>query len=205
MKLPAPTSDFKPLDPGTHLAICYEVIDFGTQRDVYEGEENIRRKLWIGWEIPDQTMDDGRPFVIGKEYNLSMHRKAALRKHLEAWRGIPFTDDDFGDVGKFDVKNIIGKPCALSVYHKTTDNNVRAKVDSVIALMKGTEVPAKANADRFLSLEPDEFDVETYHSLSEWMKERIATSPEFAATQKPVAGPVTVPEIDETDDNDLPF
>ena len=202
MKLPAATSDFKPLEPGTHLAICYEVIDFGTQRDVYEGEENIRRKLWIGWEIPDQTMDDGRPFVIGKEYTLSMHEKSALRKHLEAWRGIPFTDDDLGESGKFDVKNIIGKPCALSVTH---NDKGRAKVASVIALMKGTEVPAKTNDERFLSLAPDEFDVEAYHSLNEWMKEKIALSPEFSQTQKPVAGPITVPEIDETDDNDLPF
>lgn len=202
MKLPAATVDFQPLEAGTHLAICYEVIDFGTQKDVYEGETNIRRKLWIGWEVPDQKMDDGRPFVIGKEYTLSMHEKSALRKHLEAWRGVAFTDSDLGDEGSFDIRNIIGKACALSVTH---NERGRAKVSSVIALMKGTKVPSRTNEDRYLSLNPDEFTVESYHSLSEWMKEKIAMSPEFSATQQPVAGPVSVPDIDETDDNDLPF
>lgn len=202
MKLPVETVGFQPLEVGTHLAICYEVIDFGTQKDVYEGKTTFRRKIWIGWEVPDQRMDDGRPFVIGKRYTLSMNEKSSLRKHLEAWRGVAFTDSDLGDEGSFDVRNIIGKACALSVTH---NERGRAIVSSVIALMKGTKVPSRTNEDRYLSLDPQEFNVESYHSLSEWMKETIALSPEFSATQQTVAGPVSVPDIDETDDNDLPF
>jgi hypothetical protein len=37
-------------------------------------------------------MKDGKAFSIHKKYTLSSHKKATLRKELEAWRGVPFSD-----------------------------------------------------------------------------------------------------------------
>ena len=199
MFLPQPTGEFTPLEVGTHLALCYEVLDFGTQTDTYEGVTEIKRKIWISWETSDQLMSDGRPFTIGREYNLSMNSKSKLRIDLEAWRGKKFVESDFGP-GGFNLSNILGKACGLSVVHSNTG---KARVGQVVQLMKGTEVPEPFNETRYLSLEPEKFNQTVFDSLADWKKERIAGSPEYAA----LAGPkrITVPDIDTTDDNETPF
>ena len=124
MYLPAPTeSSFTPVPAGTHLGICFRVIDLGTQQTTFNGDTKTAHKVLISWEIPDEVMGDGRPFMISQSYTWSMHEKATLRKSLEAWRGVAFTDRDFGP-GGFDIKNIIGKACTLSVVHTAKNGSV---------------------------------------------------------------------------------
>ena len=175
MKMPTPASEFKPLSAGSHIATCFQVIDFGTQEDTYEGRTNVRRKVWLGFEVPGEQMSDGRNFVIGKEYSFSSSTKSTFRKHLEAWRGAPFKDSDFGD-GGFDVKNLIGVGCMLSVQHNA---NGRATLGGIMKLPSGMEASAPEKTV-YLSLE-DGFDADIYGSLQEWMQERIAQSPEYQA------------------------
>lgn len=176
MKMPTPSSEYKPLDAGTHAATCFEIIDFGTQEDTYEGRTSSRRKIWIGWEIPGEQMSDGRNFVLGKEYTFSSSTKSTFRKHLEAWRGVPFTDADFGPEGDFDVRNVIGAGCMLSVNH---NSNGRAVVSGVMSLPKGMGAPEGTRDSIYLSLEADDFDAPVFDGLSDWMKERISDSPEY--------------------------
>src|SRR6185295_11438565 len=107
MQIPRPNeTEFELAPAGTHMAVCYRVIDLGTQSGTYMGKPKSQHKILVSWELPDEKMKDGRPFTIGQRYTWSMSEKATLRKHLEAWRGVPFTDADFG-VDGFDVKNII--------------------------------------------------------------------------------------------------
>ena len=89
MFLPQPTEggNFEPAPAGTHVAICYRVIDLGTQESVYNGEKKSARKVLISWELPNEEKADGKPFVISATYTWSMHEKSTLRKTLEAWRG----------------------------------------------------------------------------------------------------------------------
>ena len=47
----APIGDFKPVPAGLHLARCYRIIDLGTQRSEYDGQENHQRKIMLGWEL----------------------------------------------------------------------------------------------------------------------------------------------------------
>src|SRR6185369_10438591 len=76
MYLPAPTeSNFTPVPAGTHLGICYRVIDLGTQSTNFNGETKLAHKVLVSWEIPDEKMDDGRPFTISQSYTWSMHEK----------------------------------------------------------------------------------------------------------------------------------
>ena len=175
MKLPTPTSELKPLSAGTHIATCFQVIDFGTHTDSYEGRESTRRKVWLGFEVAGETMSDGRPFVIGKEYTFSVSQMATFRKHLEAWRGAPFKESDFGDDG-FNIKNLIGVGCMLSVIH---NKKGRAVLGSIMKLPAGTE-SAEPEKTVYLNLEED-YDHSVYESLQGWMQEKIAESPEFKA------------------------
>lgn len=190
MKLPQPGEggNTEPVPAGTHLGICYRFIDQGTQKTEYQGQVKMTRRVMISWIIPAELMSDGKPFSAHKSYTWSMHEKATLRHDLETWRGQAFGPDDFGT---FDTKNLLGKPCMLSVTHETKpDGRVFANVASVGKPMKGLPIPKLELPTVYLSLEPGDFDQAVYDTLGDNLKKRIAASPEFmqlSAKQMPAA------------------
>ena len=200
---------FEPCPAGTHIAACYEVIDLGTQVETFNNEERSRRKIWIGWELPEEKMTDGRPYVIGCRYTLSSYVNARLRKHLESWRGKTFEDSDFGD-GGFDIKNVIGVGCMLLVTHNESGGKTYANVGGVMQLPKGTKSPTPANEQVYFSL--DDFDADVFAKLSERMQGIIRESPEYETAICSVPNPMDrsgktgVPDgIDDEPEDDIPF
>lgn len=182
MKMPEPSSgSFEKCPPGNHLAICYEVLDLGTQELTYQGETRHRHQIWIGWETPEELMEDGRPFVIGRRYALSSHENSTLRRDLESWRGRAFTDAEFGPNGTFTIESIIGKACFLNVVHNDVGDKTYANVEAVAPLPKSVKPPKQYNTSVYFSLDPREFDADVFASLSERMQETVARSPEFKA------------------------
>jgi len=180
--------DYTPAPAGTHLAICYGVIDLGTQEEVFEGKQKKSEKVRIVWELPNETTADGKPMSIGTFYTVSLHEKAKLRKHLEAWRGKPFTEEELKG---FKLTNIIGKACMLVVVHKPRANGdgVSDSVMSVSIPMKGLPVPAMTNKPLIFDIE--NFDKVVYDSLPDFLKKMVALSPEGAAKlgyRPPVGG-----------------
>jgi hypothetical protein len=189
---------------GNHVAICYRVLDLGTQEVVFEKEVKHQRKIYIGWEIPGELMEDGRPFVIGKRYTYSSHEKSTLRQHLEAWRNKRFVDADFGPDG-FHIRKVIGIPCMLQVVHTDRDGSHYANVASVGSLPKGIAVPQLVNQPEFFSLEDDEFDSSVLSSLSEKLQEVIVASPEYKRITQGVAAVGMKPVDVTSEDYDVPF
>lgn len=210
MKLPVPSDGGYELCPaGNHLAVCNRVVDLGTQKVEYEGQIKMQQKVFIGWVIPGELMEDGRPFGIGKRYTLSMHEKAAMRKDLESWRGKAFTPEELGPSGTFEIQNLIKKACFLSVVHTTRDGKTYANISAVASLPKGTQTPTGEWETVFLSLDEKEFVPSVFESLSEKMQETIASSPEFKSLPY-AGGPTAVRSIaerteDAQDIEDLPF
>jgi len=182
MYVPAPNDKQFELPPaGTHLATCYRVIDLGTQNSTYMGQAKRQHKIMLGWELSDELMTDGRPFMISQRYTWSMSEKAALRRDLESWRGIPFQDKDFGE-GGFDIKNVLGKPCLLNVVHVNKNGKDYANIASISRLMKGQKGPEKTvNETVYLWLHPERWDSATFMKLSDGLKGVIMQSPEYAA------------------------
>jgi len=174
MKLPVKSEGFEKCPAGNHLAVCYEVLDIGTQ----ETKFGHKHQIWIGWETPNETMSDGRPFVIGQKYTLSSNEKSNLRLMLESWRGKKFSDDDFGN---FDIAAVAGKGCFLNVVHDEHDGNTYANIKAVTALPKGTTSPVPVNAIVLLDLIEGEFNQAMFDLLSDRMQGIIAQSPEYAA------------------------
>lgn len=183
--LPAPDDKtFQNVPEGNHIAVCYRVIDLGTIRGEYMGKENFRRKVLISWEIPDEKMEDGRPFTIGQRFTWSMSEKAQLRKILESWRGKAFVETDFGPQG-FDIINIIGVGCMLNVVHETKNGKTYANIASVAKLPKGMSAPAPANQRSFVWLSREEFIEGNFDSLSDGLKAIIQQAPEYRAMSEP--------------------
>ena len=185
---------------GTHVAICVKVIDIGTQKSEYQGQANIKRQCIVGWELPNELMTTGdyagKPFTVSKFYTASLNEKANLRKDLANWRGRDFTEEELGG---FESRNVLGKPCMLSL---TLNDKGKARVTGVMALPRGTQVPAQTNKSVYFSL--DEFDQAVFESLSDGYKKLIQASPEYrmlTAPDAPIQGKNNFSDMDD----DIPF
>lgn len=167
--------DFEQPPAGTHVARCVKIIDIGTQKGEWKGKAIVRRQCIVGWELPTELMQEGdykgKPFLVSKFYTASLGEKANLRKDLENWRGQAFTEQEL--MG-FDSKNVLGKPCMLSI---TLNDKNKARVSGVMAVPKGMPVPEQINPSVYFSL--DEFDQKTFEALSDGYKKLIQASPEY--------------------------
>jgi hypothetical protein len=173
--------DFKPIPEGAYLATCVRIIDLGTQITSFQGADKLQRKVLLVWEVPDEIVEyegEKRPALIMQRYTASLSDKANLRKHLEAWRGRRFTDDELRG---FDLKNVLGKPCQIQVVHSENGGNVYANLAAIMALPKGTPAPDIHHPLIHFSLDEGEFSVGIYDGLSDKLKAQIATSPEYKA------------------------
>lgn len=185
--------NFETAPAGTFIGRCYRFIDLGSHEQTYQGEsKGLKRLVMIGFELPTELMTTGdyagRPFTIHKRYTWSTHEKATMRKDLEAWRGKKFNDSDFGP-GGFDVRNLLGVPCTLSIGHTEKDGSFYANITGIGPPMRGVNLPPQVNPSVFLSLESDTFDREIYDGLSDKLKAFIALSPEYRQIFAPASKP----------------
>ena len=190
------SSNIEPIPEGTYLAVCNMLVDLGEQYN--ETYKNSSKKVLIGWEIPEETYTnaDGeeKPRQITKRYTASLNEKSTLRKDLAAWRGKNFTDEE---LKKFDLRNIVGKSCLLTIIHKDNNDRVYAQISSISSLPKGM---AKGN----LSGEPLIFDLDNdelklIDFLPEWIAKIIKNSVTYQERT------LVPPAIEEIDDGEEPF
>ena len=134
-----------------------------------------------------------------------MNEKATLRKHLESWRGKGFTPDDFSGPGRFDIKNIVGKACMLSVVHATKDGNTYSNIAGIAAMPKGMKAPPQINPSVFLGLTEEDFRDEVFNELSPKIQETIKASPEYKSLMSGVPMQQDGPGDSFHDDSDIPF
>lgn len=175
--------NFEAAPAGTYVGRCYRFIDLGSHEQTFQGEnKGLKRLVMVGFELPTELMAigdyAGKPFTVHKRYTWSTHEKATMRKDLESWRGRKFNDSDFGP-GGFDVRNLLGVPCTLSIAHSEKDGSTYSNITGIGPPMKGMPMPDPVNASVFLSLEPQLFDREVYASLSEKLQKFIGETPEY--------------------------
>lgn len=192
---------------GTHLARCYQMIEIGTVKENILGQEKILTKVRIGWELPEERRifsdEKGeQPFVISKEYTLSMNEKANLRKDLESWRGKGFSEDE---AKGFDITKLLGVPCMLNIIHRTSKDGQKVydNIAGIMPVPKSMKCPAQENKTFVLSY--DAFDFNVFNSLPDFIKDKMKGSSEFAAIQQPNHREMNEP-VSLTDPiDDLPF
>jgi hypothetical protein len=223
MPIPASSkggSDFEPIPAGSHQAVCYGVVDLGTQPSTNPAYPDSR-KVCILWELPqerslfpdknDPSKKVEKPRAISNIYTLSLSVKANLRKVLESWRAKPFTDEE---AQSFDVSRLIGANCMLSVIHKPgTGQNVGkvyANVSAVSALPKGMAKAELENAKLYFSF----FDIPAGQpvtfpdNMPDWLKAKITQSEEYIENERTVSGhePAGAPAGGgEADDDNISF
>lgn len=188
---------------GIQQAICYGVVDVGTQ----DGGFGPKPEMRIFWEFPEIRMtkdkngnDVDLPRVLNKSYNPSLHPKSNLGIHLTSWRGKSFTNDDREN---FDFFSIIGLSCQLTIIHETAKSGlIYDKVVSIVgpAKRKETENP-------HIRYSIEEHGKNIPDGLYDFLVDMIKDSPEYKGEQGPAdwSEPQdTSPQTPEEDD-DVPF
>ncbi len=172
----------EPVPAGVHQAVCYGVIDLGTQ-DPGNPQYRAARKVMICWELPHETIstEDGpKPRIISSEYTMSIGKKATLRGILESWRGRPFTNEELGG---FDLKNIIGANCLLNIVHKpgkADPSRIYARIQGVMPLTKGMG-PVRPSMDTVVFDIPESGPIVVPPAVPEWIRAKIDASDEVRA------------------------
>src|SRR5271165_6927494 len=87
---------------GTHPAVLVALIGLGTHHKEYKGSGYDPEMIYLVWEL---TAEEGRP-LIGRDFTLSLGKKAKLREFLERWRGKSFSDGE-----EFEIEKVLGKGC----------------------------------------------------------------------------------------------
>lgn len=199
--------NFKRVPVGVFIARCYSLIDLGTQLAKGQFGEKLQHKLRIGWELFGEDNDgapltvdvDGTqmPMTISKQYTLSLHEKANLRRELAAWRGKDFTEEE---AKAFDVSKLVGAYCMLNVTESVTNGKTYSNVAGITPLPNAlkTAKPDAVHANVMFDL--DDPDMNVFGSFHEKLQETIRRSPEFA--QK--TGAEHIPVAPGPDD-DIPF
>lgn len=177
---------FTPCPAGSHIAICIGYVDLGTQNEVFEGKQKTQRKLRVMWELCEERTADGKLFTTGKTYTNNLGDKASLRKHLESWRSKPFTPDELKG---FNLDNIVGKPCLLTIVHKPKqDGGISDSIGGISPLHRSMPVPKQVNPTTTFVI--DQWDHAKFEKLPAWLQAKILLSPEGASKRAgfPVPG-----------------
>ena len=200
--------NYVPVDAGTYMARCFSMVHIGTVEMTWEGQVKHLNKVRLSWELPTELKEfkegEGeKPYVISKEYTLSMHEKANLRKTLESWRGAPFTEDQ---AKAFDVTKLLGVECMLSIIHSVpkADGRTYANISSIAKLMKGSVCPEQISPRfEFSYDQPTAELLEKFESFPDFLKDKIKSTPEWKKAQMPET--TEVADEDEKETDDLPF
>ena len=137
-KLPLP-------EAGTTQAVCCAVWDLGLQKTTYMGDEKIQHKIIVAWEVTEkinapESEYHGKPYMLNKKYTLSLSEKANLRKDLESWRGLPFSEAELKN--GFDLEKLYGVNCLVGIKHEPDRKDqsiVYANITAILPLTKSTE------------------------------------------------------------------
>lgn len=170
---------FPPIDPGTHHAVCYGVVDMGTQQNpLFDSKV---QKVWIAWELPDVRIEfdrDGKhynlPRSISKIYTLSIHEKSNLGKDLVSWRGVAFTEEEKQG---FDIFNVLEANCLLQIVHQQKNGKTYGQISTIAKLMKNMQKLKPESPVIKYSMDTDGFEIPK--TVPEWVEKMIKKSEEY--------------------------
>lgn len=196
-------------EAGATTGVLFSLVDLGTQKVTWDGEEKWTPKLRLAFELPDQVVEGEvtengkttkvtKPMVVSIELTRSLGERATLRKLLEQWRGQAFTSKE---LASFSLKNLLGKACLLTLVHKTSQAGRQyCAIQGMAKLPKGMKAPTTTqNGQVFYEIEQGTGG--QFNELPEWLQEKIRASKELAG------GASSAPQVGATDGdgNAMPF
>lgn len=166
-----PHKAYQQAPPGTHPARIYAVAEIGWQETEYMGEKKVKNILYVGVELVNTKMDDGRPFGLSKEYPISFHDGESTGKPAGLFTLVTSL---FGAVPKaFNPESLVGLPALALVVSKTGKDGVkRSKLSSLTAVPEGMPVKAAVNESVYYDINNPKPDA--LAKLPKWVQAKIA-------------------------------
>lgn len=183
---------------GTHVARVYKFMNLGTRFQEYQGKQKPYPDTLVTFtlELPNEMnefeyedKETGekktvvKPFVISREFTLSMGKKSNLRPFVEGIIGTTLTDEE---AGAFDIEELVGMTCQATIVHqqsKSDPDRKYANLTSVAPLMKGIEVPEPIN-DQVIQ-DVNTMTEEEIEKQPEFIQNKIKVSDEWKARFDP--------------------
>jgi hypothetical protein len=191
-------TDTTPVAAGIHPARLAWVVDLGIQ----SGQYGDKPKVVLSFELPDEVMPDGRPAMLSKTFTASLTPKSALRAALAALVG-PLTTGT-----QLALKDVVGKPCMLTVVHKPRDSGGVSATIEAIATPGRYQVPPLIGPGLVYDMAKP--DPAVLSGLPEWIQTAVAQAKPAAkpstpapAAQAKVTAPVPAEAVPFDDDLDI--
>ena len=189
---PKPQSvSFTPAPAGTHVARVFKFMNLGTRYQEYKGEKKAYPDTLVNFslELPNELnkftyldketneeVEVEKPFAISREFTLSMGKKSNLRPFVEGIIGVALTDEE---AYNFDLEQLVGKVCLVTVVHKKSQDGERtfANIASTSPLVKGMEEPTPVN-DTVIQ-DVNVMSKEEIEALPDWLRDKMVISDEY--------------------------
>jgi hypothetical protein len=194
-----------------HQAVCYSVYDIGTHHDNQYG---MKHKVLVFFELTHcraKFEKDGEEkdlaMVRSIPYNLTLGKKANLRRDIESWFNKKFEEPEDGSKLSFDLEKLIGKNCQVQIMHvkgmKNNEPTTYANISMVIAPAEGQNLVPE-NPTGFFSF-ADYPGVGIPENCPDWVVKKIMASQEWAFVNGGGANANPQTSDSAPPDDDIPF
>lgn len=153
------------IPPGSHVGLLAEIIHLGVQRGEYEGVVSYKDKVLFTFELPDITLDDGRPVRMSKVETNSSSNRSNYLKLVKALTG----KQDLSE--GIELDKLIGSPVLLQVEDnkKGTGSNIKVYM-AVPAVIRTNLKPLMSEPRLLLDVEKIGDEIK---KLPDWIQKMI--------------------------------
>jgi len=200
-------------EAGATTGVCFSIVDKGTQKTNWDGEEKWTPKVRLSFELPEQTIEGEviengkttkvtKPMIVSMELTRSLGERATLRKHLETWRGQAFTSKE---LAAFNMKNLLGKAAMLTLVNKTSQaGREYCSIQGLAKLPKSVKAPTTTE-NKQVFYEIEEGTGGAFSELPEWLQKSILESKELSGAASAPQGKAAPVDNKDVDGNSMPF
>lgn len=109
LTVPTSSGEFEKLAPDSYVCRLVSFIDVGTQNITMKvnGKEETKKahKVRFGFEFPTELREDGKPFLLTREFTLSLHKKSSLLPVVESMIG-----GKIENLSEFNILSLVEQP-----------------------------------------------------------------------------------------------
>ena len=166
------------LENGVYTAVSSAMIDLGLQRNEQFGK--TQRKFMMIWTIIGEEIEingEKQLRTISKEYSFSLNEKSTLRKDLQAWRGVPFKEEELKG---YDLTKILNKACQLQIILEEKNGKKYNNIAGIMSLPKGMKVEELNDTYYFDMTNPETWS--NYCKITGWIQEKIKKAEKLEST-----------------------
>jgi hypothetical protein len=113
------------------------LAELGTQQTSY----GPKPQLLLMFELLDEVMSSGKPFLLARRYTLTSDPMGSLRQDLEGWFGKTLTDEALAQIN---LTQLLGAVAQIAVKHETRGDRTYANIVSLSPPTRGTPQRAEA-------------------------------------------------------------